>query len=70
MDWDYRIIKSISDTGTVEFGIYEAHYDEAGEMVLQSEESIIPASETIDDLALDVDLIRAALTKDILVKGS
>ena len=66
MTWNYRVIKSIDQTGEVNFGIHEVYYDENNIPHSCTAEPIVLTAESIEDLKADLELINKAFSKPVL----
>ena len=61
MRFNYRVVKHPSDGS---YGVHEVYYDEAGVPLVLSEAHIV--GNDAQDLTLELDHMRAALTKPVL----
>lgn len=68
--WNYRVIEFVDLDGTPWRGIFEVHYDEAGNPREYSEEPARLASDmdNNDDLAWALDRMKECLVKPVLVE--
>lgn len=71
MSWNYRLLKkpNLFDDG-FEYGVVEAHYNEAGLLTAHTEKFIIGPAESESALLEELDTIRRdVLERDMLVEG-
>ena len=68
MSWNYRIMKREISDQEVEFGIYEVHYNEKGEVQGYSADSMTPTCGSEEDLKYELkERMLKAFQKETLV---
>lgn len=65
--WNYRVIKKLSSSGEYEYGIHEVYYDKDGNVEAWSENSLVPACPSKEDLLQDLERMKGAFEKEVLV---
>jgi hypothetical protein len=67
MSWNYRVMKRKNDSGEYDFGIYEVYYDDNGEIISSTVNSMTPVCPSEEDLAYELTLMQEAFKKETLI---
>lgn len=65
--WNYRIMKREINPKEFEFGIYEVYYDDNGKVNSWTEESLTPTCDSEEGLFIELELMKEAFKKEILL---
>lgn len=66
MSWNYRVIRTIDPNGDEYYGIHEVYYDDEGNPVSCTENSVNPIGESVEDLSHTVIYMMRAFTEPVL----
>jgi hypothetical protein len=64
--WNYRVLKFKNGSGGTEVGIFEVIYNDIGDIISWTSNSITPTCETVEDLEFELELIKSAFNKSVL----
>jgi len=66
MTWNHRVIRRKYENGEEYFAIHEVYYNKDGKPNMVTTLPITIVEESVDDLAITIDLIRKCLDKPVL----
>jgi YD repeat-containing protein len=66
MSWNHRVVSYTDAEGTTHFGIHEVYYDESGRPTMYTESAMSPYGESLEELRIDLERMRAALEEPVL----
>jgi hypothetical protein len=64
--WNYRVIKSIDDSGESTFAIHEVYYGDNNQPIACTENPVGIISESLEELTKEFNIIKLALEKPFL----
>jgi len=60
MSWNYRVMKKRNEDGASTYGVHEVYYNDDGSIRGYTENSVTPNSESAEDLAKTMKLIKSS----------
>jgi len=67
MNWNYRILKRQNESGEYEYGIHEVFYNEKGEIVSWTKESMTPVCPSKEGLRHELNLMLEAFRDETII---
>ncbi|TWV95670.1 hypothetical protein [Chitinophaga pinensis] len=67
MSWNYRVMKRKSESGEYDYGIHEVFYNEKGEVIFWTLESLVPVCPSEEGLREELHLMLKALKEETIV---
>lgn len=60
MSWNYRIVKREVSPNEFEFGVYEVFYDDDGNIMGHTENSLTPVVDSVEGLKYELEIMMRA----------
>jgi hypothetical protein len=66
MSWNYRVMKRKNESGEYDYGIHEVYYNEEGEVISWTRESLTPVCPSEEDLMYEMNLMLEAFKEETI----